>query len=291
MLKMSKSAELYALSHSYSGDNIIKSKSGGDSLTYFDFVGSVQSAEADIIEAEERAEQRQAKRRFTQLLVLYLKKILAPVEFKFLVACMCRDKTPYAIGRSLGVDYNATIASINAKHKANMPKLLQLMRAVGYDYRRGIVLMPELTRYCAVQAHRRTYERTRRAENGDSIRAYFRNYIKRNPEKHRLNVNKWRSANREKVNARRRELYNPEKEAERYRNYYYEKRKPQRQANPEKVNAENRKWYALNREKKLAACKAYREAHKDEINARRRAREAAKRLALQQQTAQESARA
>ncbi len=288
---MSKSSELYALSHSYSGDNLVKGKSGIDSLTYFDYVGSVQSAEADIIEAEERAEQRQAKRKFTQLLGLYFKKILAPVEFKFLVACMRRDKTPCEVGRSLGVDYNATIASINAKHKANMPKLLQLMRAVGYDYRRGIVLMPELTRYCAVQAHRRTYERTRRAENGDGIRAYFRDYVKRNPEKFRLNGKKWREANREKVNARARELYNPEKAAARYRKYYYEKRKPQRQANREKVNAENRKWYELNKEKKLAACKAYRDAHKDEINARRRARDAAKRLVLQQQTAQESAKA
>ncbi|MCM1441050.1 MAG: hypothetical protein NC131_17890 [Roseburia sp.] len=288
---MSKSTELYALSHSFSGDNVAKSGEDGDSLIYFDFIGSVQSAEADIIEAEERTEQRQAKRKFAQLLVLYFKKILAPVEFKFLVACMRRDRTPCEVGRSLGVDYNAAIASINAKHKANLPKLLQLMRAVGYDYRRGIVLMPELTRYCAVQAHRRNYERTRRAENGDGIRAYFRDYIKRNPEKHRLNVNKWRAANREKVNARARELYDTEKQSERYRNYYYEKRKPQRQANPEKVNAENRKWYALNREKKLAACKAYREAHKDEINARRRAREAAKRLARQQQTAQESAEA
>lgn len=278
---MSKSSELYALSHSYSGDNVVKGKSDGDSLTYFDFIGSVQSAESDIIEAEERAEQRKAKRQFAKLLGLYFKKLLAPVELKFLVACMRRDKTPCEVGRSLGVDYNAIIASINAKHKANMPKLLQLMRACGYDYRRGIVLMPELTRYCAVQAHRRTYERTRRAENGDSIRAYFRDYIKRNPEKHKQRVNKWRTANREKVNARRRELYDPEKNSERYRKYYYEKRKPQRQADPEAHNAYERERYKKNREKKLAACKAYREAHKDEINARRRAREAEKRLAQQ----------
>ncbi len=257
--------ELRLMRRSFSGDAVrgIQSRSGDDNgqgAMYFDLVAHVQSAEADIIEEEERAEQAESKRQFVRLLRLYFKKILSDQERRFLTECLRTKQTPYKVGRAMGLDYRTVIESVQRKHEANAPRLAALMRAVGYDYRRGLDFLPSFRRYCA-------------------LRKFFREYLKAHPEINRNQMRKWRAIpeNREKQNARRRELYNPEKSAARYRKFYYEKRKPQRQANREKVNAESRKYYAANREKKLAACRAYREVHRDEINARRRAREARKR--------------
>lgn len=107
--------------------------------------------------------------------------------------------------------------------------------------------------------------------------------IKRWAIAHREYLNKkmrvYRAANREKVNARARELYDPKKAKIRYQRYY-PIRKARRQADPEnEVNAYERARYAKNPEKKLAACRAYREAHREEINARARAAYAARKAA------------
>lgn len=246
---MSKSAELHNLFYSFSGDSTLTThnRSGdttGDGAERWNFIGSVQSAEADIIDDEERTEQQEAKRKFAQLLGLYFKKILSPVEFNFLTACMRTDKTPYAVGRSLGVNYEQIIATINAKHKANMPKLLQLMRACGYDYRRGIVLMPKWSSYV---------KRARQKRNAAIT------YAKRHPEVKRERYKVWYEANRERQNEYnkqyRRTRSNELREAENAR------KREKRETNREADNARARERYQANLE-------ANREASRRRYNGR-----------------------
>lgn len=231
---MSKSAELHNIFYSFSGDSTLTThnRSGdstGDGVERWNFIGSVQSAEADIIDEEERTEQREAKRKFAQLLGLYFKKILAPGEFKFLAACMCDDKTPYAIGRSLGVDYEATIAAINAKHKANLPKLLQLMRTVGYENRRGLVFLPKLNYYIKRNAQKRAAAIT---------------YARRHPELKRERYKVWREANRERQAEYNREYRRTR--SDELREAENARKREQRAANREAINARARERYQAN---------------------------------------------
>lgn len=103
-------------------------------------------------------------------------------------------------------------------------------------------------------------------------RAQVLAWVKEHRELCNERMRAYRAANREKVNARARELYDPEKAKARCKRYYYQTRKARRQENKEAYNAYERARYQKKREQKLAACKAYRDAHRDEINARRRAR-------------------
>lgn len=108
--------------------------------------------------------------------------------------------------------------------------------------------------------------------------AYLIAWEKEHRELCTLYVKKYREANRQKLNriARVRYANNRNKERARCKEYYYKTRKAARQANKEEINAYERARYQKNREKKIAACKAYRDAHREEINARRRAHEAEK---------------
>lgn len=283
---MSKNSELHNIFYSFSGDSTltIHNRSGdstGDGAERWNFIGSVQSAETDIIEAEVRAEQRQAKRKFTQFLGLYFKKILTPIEFKFLAACMSGDKTPYAVGRSLGVKFEQTIESINAKHNANMPKLLRLMRACGYDCRRGIALMPKWSHYIKRIKQKRsaaiTYARRHPELKRESYKAWYeanrerqaeynkeyrRNRSAEQREAENARKREYRAANREKYNARERERYHANIEANRearrrryvgrtdeQRRLNTEAQRRRREANREAYNERQRQYRATHRER------------------------------------------
>lgn len=276
---MSKTSELYALRCSFSGDSRLKAhhRSGDvedDGAVLWDYVVSTQSAEADLIDEEEHAEQRIAKRKFAKLLGLYFKKILSLVEFKFLAACMQSDKTPYTIGRRLGIDYRKTVAAINAKHKANMPKLLQLMRVCGYEYRRGIVLMPQWSRY---------------------IKRSWSYWWAHTTEEHKQAVrertNKKRATNREEYNARQREYYRNNESSrqakleysrERYQNLTSE----QREAKRERDRLAQKRKRARNREAYNEWQRRYRAEHKEQFKEYERQKRARKKAQTQ-----ESARA
>lgn len=294
MLKMSKSAELHNLFYSFSGDSKLTThnRSGdstGDGAERWNFIGSVQSAEADIIDEEEHTEQREAKRKFARLLGLYFKKILAPVEFKFLAACMRGDRTPYAVGRSLGVDYEATIAAINAKHKANLPKLLQLMRAVGYENRRGLVFLPKLNYYIKRNAQKRAAVTTwrnkypeRSAESNKRWRIAHASELagkwsrwwastteeRRQAVRDRVNVK--RAANREEYNARQREYYQSnetarQKKADYGRERYQNLTPEQREAKRELDRLAKQRQRERNREAYNERQRQYRAAHREQF--------------------------
>lgn len=268
---MSKSAELHNLFYSFSGDSTLTThnRSGdttGDGAERWNFIGSVQSAEADIIEAEERTEQQEAKRRFTQLLGLYFKKILAPVELKFLAACMRGDRTPYAIGRSLGVDYEATIAAINAKHKANLPKLLQLMRTVGYENRRGLVFLPKLNYYIKRNAQKRTAAIS---------------YARRHPELKRERYKVWYEANRERQAEYNREYRRTR--SDELREAENARKREQRAANREEYNARQREYYQNNETGRQSKAEYSRKRYQSLTPEQREAKRERDRLAKQRQ--------
>lgn len=312
---MSKNAELHNLFYSFSGDSTLTAhnRSGdstGDGAERWNFIGSVQSAEADIIDEEERTEQQEAKRKFTQLLGLYFKKILMPGEFKFLAACMRGDKTPYAVGRSLGVNYEETIATINAKHKANMPKLLQLMRACGYDYRRGIVLMPKWAQYvkrriqirATVATWRNKYpervsaanKRWRIAHASELAGRWSRWWATTTEERrqaYRERTNAKRAANREAYNARQREYYQNNEaarqaKAEYSRERYQSLTPEQREAKRERDRLAKQRERERNREAYNERQRQYRAAHREQMREYDR-----KRWERRKAQTQESARA
>lgn len=312
---MSKTSELYTLRHSFSGDRRLEThhRSGdseGEGAELWDVVASTQSAEADLIDEEERAEQRVAKRQFAKLLGLYFKKILSPVEFKFLAACMRRDRTPYAVGRALGVNYETTIAAINAKHKANMPKLLQLMRACGYDYRRGIVLMPKWSQYvkrriqirATVTTWRNKYpERAKevnkrwRLSHVNELAGNWSRWWASTTEERRQAVrertNAKRAANREEYNARQRDYYrNNESSRQAKLEYSRERYKSltpeQWEAKRERDRLAQQRKRAQNREAYNERQRRYRAEHKEQFKEYERQKWARKKAQTQ-----ESARA
>lgn len=291
---MSKSAELHNLFYSFSGDSTLTThnRSGdatGDGAERWNFIGSVQSAEADIIDDEERTEQQEAKRKFAQLLGLYFKKILAPVEFKFLAACMRTDKTPYAVGRILGVNYEQTIAAINEKHKANMPKLLQLMRACGYDYRRGIVLMPKWSQYIKRRIQIRATSATYRSNYPERVSAANRRWriahaselagrwslwwtttTEERRQAYRERTNAKRAATREAYNARQREYYKNNEaarqaKAEYSREHYQGLTPEQREAKREPDRLAKQRERERNREAYNERQRQYRAAHREQF--------------------------
>lgn len=274
---MSKSAELRNLRKSFSADATAAhhNRSGdedGGGAVLLDFVAYTQSAEAAIIEAEERAERQAGKQQFTRLLGLYFKRLLSPIEFKFLAACLRSSETPCRVGRQLGItDYKAVIGSINAKHKANLPKLNLLMRACGYDYRRGLVLMPKWETYIkhgwsawwaslteAQKQAVRDRANARRAANREEYNAYQREYYQNNESirQRALARDKLRYAN----------LTPEQREARRERGRLAKQR--ERERNREKINERQRQYRAANRER-------YRE-----YDRQRRKRQAARRAQL-----------
>lgn len=233
---MSVHSELNVISHSFSGDdhaevNMRSGERDAGGAIMFDLVARVQSAEDDIIEAEEEQVRAIAKRSFTKLLKLYLKKILSVEELKFISTYLRTGETPYKIGRAMGLDYYTVIESIQAKNAANRDKLQRLMRRCGYDFRRGLVFLPGLERY-------------------------FNKHI---------NYSNYRAAHKEEINARQRAYQKVHRERKNERNRFY------RAANKEEINAKQRAYYAAHREEIGAQKHAYRAAHKEELNARERA--------------------
>lgn len=217
-----------------------------------DFYAHTQSAEADMIEAEDRAEQQTAKRDFARLLGLYYKKILSPVEFKFLAVSIRTKKTPYEIGRALGVEYVQTIESINAKHKTNLPKLKKLMQISGYDNRRGLVLLPEWAKYIKIYNYRANYN----AEHREKISEYLRRYYYKNRENISAYKRSYYKKHCEKIKAKAR-LYREEHREElmeKDKRYYYKNR--------ENISAYKRSYYEEHREEIKAKSKLYYEARK-----------------------------
>jgi hypothetical protein len=148
---MSKRSEFNVLLHSFSGDRqlTLTRHSGafdnGDVFVW-DKISSVPSAEDNICNLEEEAEQRIAKCNFVRALKLFYKKIFTPEELKFLKLCSHSTLTPYKVGCKLGVNFMTTWRCIEAKYNANIDNLTRLMRSCGY-YRFNIKFFPNITRY------------------------------------------------------------------------------------------------------------------------------------------------
>ncbi len=301
MSRQSKRLELRNLYNSFSYDAPLTMYSragdeGGAVNTRLDLLASTQSAEAEIIEAEERAERQGTQRRFMQLLGLYLKKILAPVEFKFFALSVRTAETPYAIGRDLGLNYETAIETITAKYAANFLKLLRLLRAYGYGGAvQGFEFMPQWRRYVEAQKkNRENVKAVRRRILADPERRAAFNEKKR----------KYRAANRDSINARTRERYreyyqDPEhraakraynREAYRRRLADPEKRaaynvkarqgaREWRERNREAVNEKQRIWRAAHAEHVRELRRLHYQNHREEIRAKVNARRAAQRAA------------
>ena len=243
---MSKCAELHNLRNSYSGDCAITmhNRSGdieGYGADRWDSIGSVQSAEADMIDEEERTERRNAKRKFARLLVLYLKKILTPDELKFIAACLQSDKTPYKVGVALGVDYAKVIESINDKHRKNKPKLIILMRYSGYDFRHGLEFLPGLNKYYKRELQKIKYYHDNREYFVQLERAYYLTH----PEARRA----YYAAHREK---------------------YLKYRSEYERTHKDKKAEQNKRYKDKHREELKEKNRLYREQNRAAISARRR---------------------
>lgn len=282
---MSKSTELRNLRKSFSTDAIAAhhSRSGdeeGGGAVLLDFVAYTQSAEAAIIEAEERAERQAGKQQFARLLGQYFKKLLTPIEFKFLAACLRSSETPCSVGRQLGItDYKAVMGSINAKHKTNLPKLNLFMRACGYDYRRGVVFMPKWETYI---------------KRGWC--AWWSSLTEAQKQAVRDRTNARRAANREEYNARHREYYQSneavrQRAAERDKLRYANLTPEQREARRERGRLAKQRERERNREKINERQRRYRAEHPEryrEYDRRKRQRQAEKRLLQEVQSNEEA---
>lgn len=263
-------SELYAMRRSVSADMTVKhqSRSGDDQeggAVLLDFLANVQSAEADIIEAEEREEQAESKRQFVRLLRLYFKKILSDQERKFLAECLRSGQTPYKVGRAMGLDYRTVIESVQSKHAASAPRLAALMRAVGM--RGAVQFFPKLA--AAV-------------DKADYDRVYYQRTIYRQKTTRRI----WYENNRAEVLEKNRARYaatyerkTPKRTAEERREYWreYQRRYKREHYNPERKKAQNAnyqrkragndpEWLERERERKRLDY----QAHAEERNAKRR---------------------
>ncbi len=268
--------ELRLMRRSFSGDAVrgIQSRSGDDNgqgAMYFDLVAHVQSAEADIIEEEERAEQAESKRQFVRLLRLYFKKILSDQERRFLTECLRTKQTPYKVGRAMGLDYRTVIESVQRKHEANASKLAALMRAVGM--RGEVQFFPKL----AAAVDKANYDRV---------------YYLRTIDRQKSNKRAWYENNRaeilEKCRARHIATYErktPKRTAEERREYWrdYQRRYKREHYNPERTREQNAnyqrkraesdpEWLERERERKRLDY----QAHAAERNARKREKRRAK---------------
>lgn len=255
-------SELYAMQRSFSADRQVKhqSRSGDDQdggAVVLDFLANVQSAEADIIESEERAEQQESKREFAALLRAYFKRILTADEYRFLVGCIRQNKTLYQVGRTLGVSANKTAESIESKCKASEKQFFLLMSYSGYDCRRGCEFM---TRLFNPDAHRRKVRDKIQARRA-AISAYKRRYNLLHPEVNKRARKKYNQAHPDRVreSSRRYAERNHEKELARY------KRRNEKRKNDPEYKAQSARWRA-----------EWRAKHRDELIAKKRAYRARK---------------
>ena len=275
---MSKYAELQTLYSSWSVDAPlnVQSRSGdntGAITARLDLYASTQSAEADIIEAEERAELRAGKKKFAQMLGLYFKKILTAPEFKFLAACIrSNNRTPCAIGRDMGVNYEEYINAITAKYNENMPRLAMLMRACGYDTRRGFVFMPKWQPYLKRKQADRRWARSKYARDPEAARAKSRQYQATHPEECRAYRKRYAETHAAETKERRKKYYaeHKEQEIERARARYRNMTPEQYAARRARENANKRKQRAANPEKFNEKQRLYRLIHSQEMNEKRR---------------------
>ena len=259
---MSKTSELYTLRRSFSGDRRLEThhRSGdseGEGAELWDVVASTQSAEADLIDEEERAEQRKAKRQFARLLGLYFKKILSPIEFKFLVESLKGTQTPHKVGLQIGIDYKQAITSITEKHRVNEQKFFLLMKYTGYDFRHGLGFLPNLVRAYKNYLWKHNWHITNRErilkEHADyyiinrkrilEIKAIYNSTHREQRREYGL---KRYAAQRERILQQDKEYYSTHKEQRQiYNQKYWEE-------NKDKLSDVNRKrasdWYKKNRE-------------------------------------------
>ncbi|MGN0812783.1 MAG: hypothetical protein ACI4MQ_04645 [Candidatus Coproplasma sp.] len=261
-------SELYAIGHSFSADRQVQhqSRSGDEQdggALVIDFVANVQSAEADIIETEEREEQAESKRKFAKLLVVYFKRILTAQEYKFLIACMRENKTPNKIGQTMGLDYRSAIESIRHKNEANKDKLAALMQACGYDYRRGLDFLPSFRRYIHKNDYGVRYGREHNATKVEYNRKRRANDIGYAACCRKSSYNYY-TAHRDEINARRRAIQGEQREKNRKRCRVYDG------AHKVEKSERMRIYRETHRKELLRKKKAYYAAHRDEINAKRR---------------------
>ena len=284
---MSKQSELYALRHSFSGDSPVTAhnRSGdseGDGAERWNFIASVQSAEADIIDEEERAEQQEAKRKFAKLLGLYFKKILTPIEYEFLKECLKGELTPHKVGLKLGINYIQFIINIKAKNIANKQKFLLLIQYSGYDFRHGLEFLPKLEQKYKdyVRTQNWYYSNRERALinsaewkrlHPDRVKIHKHNaYLVR---KSKGKIKKWPYTEAKRLYQKRYRLENKEKIREQRK--AYRARSEIKQKDKERL----RKWQQEHKERACLYSKRYRQKHPEkqiEQNIRRRIKRAEK---------------
>lgn len=257
---MSKQSELYALRNSFSGDSLVTAHnrngdSEGDGAERWNFIASTQSAEADIIDEEERAEQREAKRKFAKLLGLYFKKILEPVEFEYLKEYLKGELTPHKVGLKLGlklqqtIDYKPIIKSILSKHKANEQKFLMLMQYSGLKLRKNLSFLPQLEQAYQDYLYRKEYFK---ATNNEQKRQARKEYRLLNIDRERERKRIYRATHREQIHKR------------------YKKRLEENPELKQKYREAVRLWEQTHKEQKKDRMRKYRARNAEKLNAQHR---------------------
>ena len=228
---MSKQDELRTIRRTISGDRCITyhHRSGDaeeDGEMLFDLVAHVQSAEDDLIEAEERDERREIRARAAKVFRVYLKKVYSVEERKILIALM-RDpkKKIKAIREENGIKDRKITIRIFEKWERTRGKLKRAFRLVGFDFMRG-----KIAAFARIEllGFYRYYQKTNSEEYSRMYREYWaahRDEINRkqrerraeNREEYNRRNRQWRAAHREENNRTQRDRRAAKRESKRKR--------------------------------------------------------------------------
>ena len=201
---MSKQDELRTIRRTISGDRCITyhHRSGDaeeDGEMFFDLVAHVQSAEDDLIEAEERDERREIRARAAKVFRVYLKKVYSVEERKILIALM-RDpkKKIKAIREENGIKDRKITIRIFEKWERTRGKLKRAFRLVGFDFMRG-----KIAAFARIELL--GFYRYYRETNSEEYNRMYREYWAAHRDEINRKQRERRAANREEYNRRRRE--------------------------------------------------------------------------------------
>ena len=304
---MSKRDELRTIKRSFSGDRQTspRHRSGdaeGTGAPLWDFVIQVQSAEEDIIAAEEAAERREKQKLGVKLLRIYFQKVFDAQERNFIRAVLITGKNQRIrdIQKNLGYKFHEGAAVrllILGKWERTGEKVLAALRSFGFGSWRYLDFLPVLRKaedirksskrlYELHREERKKQKREHRAKHREEINTYQIEWYKAHREEYRTKMRACYAAHREERKAKVKEYreLNREKCREtvrkscaKYREEYNAKKREYRVAHREEINAKNRQYRTANREKVKEKNRKYREKHREEINAKNRERRAANR--------------
>lgn len=278
---MSKQDEIRILRRSFSGDRSmsVRHRSGdseGEGAALWDVIASVQSAEADMIDEEEREERREAMRKGIKVLRVYLRKVFDEKEKEFIKALISMpEKTPYQVGKEKGINSRVVGTSILKKWERTNGKLYKIMRSVGFDFWRGFEFLPRLQ----WQNGERVRKKVWRDLNREKVRKQNREYRKAHKEKiiayQRAYQKAWYEAHKEYFKGYQKAWNKAHKEDQK-REDILSKNRAYKKAHKEEIRAKMKAYREAHKEELKAKDKLYRETHKEEIRRRREARRKAK---------------